>query len=68
MSKLLRAIVGKRTTSKPSMSTTPEPAVATPSSAGGEMDEVTEQTAALSLANGYDPDTVPFEVATFALS
>ncbi len=34
-----------------------------------EVDQLTEQTAALSVSDGkYDPNTVPSEVATFALS
>lgn len=67
MAKLLRALVGKRATSKPKMSGETEAAVA--NSSGGEMNEVTEQTAALSLADGNNSaDAVPFEVATFALS
>ena len=38
-------------------------------SADNEVDEATKQVSGLSLqGNSYNPDTVPYEVATFALS
>ena len=33
-----------------------------------QVDEITEKTVSLNLEGEYNPDTVPYEVATFALS
>lgn len=49
--------------------TKPSPAMTTTAKEDTQVDPLSEQTAALTLDEGkYDPNTVPREVATFALS